>query len=82
MRHLVGDAVYDRVSCVDANAANCVHLGMTKRGTPVDIFDVVANADFRICVGNIEYHYFAGFSGGAKAIVPGVASLRTIQAIH
>ena len=31
---------------------------------------VVAEADRRICLGNIEYHYFAGYSGGAKAIMP------------
>lgn len=81
-RHLVGDDVYDRVSCVDANAANCVHLGKTMRGTPVDIFDVVANADFRICVGNIEYHYFAGYSGGMKAIMPGVSTKEAIRCNH
>lgn len=81
-RHLVSDEVYDRVKCVDSHAQNCVHLGTTTRGTPVDIFDVVANADFRICLGNIEFHYFAGYSGGMKAIMPGVSTRDAIRANH
>lgn len=82
MRHLVSDAVYGRVSCVDSDASHCVHLGETTRGTPVDVFDVVANADFRICLGNIEFHYFAGYSGGMKAIMPGVSTRDAIRANH
>lgn len=82
MIRLVGKEVYDKVNCIDAKAENCIHLGTTKVGTPVDIFDVVANADRRICVGNIEYHYFAGYSGGAKAIMPGVSTRAAIQTNH
>ena len=43
---------------------------------------LVAEADRRICLGNIEYHYFAGYSGGAKAIMPGVSTRAAIQANH
>jgi nickel-dependent lactate racemase len=43
---------------------------------------MVAKADRRICLGNIEYHYFAGYSGGAKAIMPGVSTRAAIQANH
>lgn len=82
MRKLVGDKVFDRVSCVDSDPSDCVHLGTTSRGTPVDIFRLVAEADVRICVGNIEYHYFAGYSGGAKAMMPGVSTRDAIQANH
>ena len=42
----------------------------------------MAEADRRICLGNIEYHYFAGYSGGAKAIMPGVSTRAAIQANH
>ena len=48
----------------------------------MDIFRAVAQADRRICLGNIEYHYFAGYSGGAKAIMPGVSTRAAIQANH
>ena len=48
----------------------------------MDIFRVVAEADRVICLGNIEYHYFAGYSGGAKAVMPGVSTREAIQANH
>lgn len=48
----------------------------------MDIDRRVAEADRRICLGNIEYHYFAGYSGGAKAIMPGVSTRAAIQANH
>ncbi len=81
-RLLVGDNVYNRVSCIDSAPYDCLRLGLTSRGTPVDVFRPVAEADVRICVGNIEYHYFAGYSGGAKAIMPGVSTRDAIQANH
>mgnify|MGYP000954768987 FL=1 len=61
---------------------DCVHIGLTARGTPVDIVRTVAAADRRICLGNIEYHYFAGYSGGAKAIMPGCSTREAIQHNH
>jgi len=82
MRHLAGDAVFETVRCVDSDPDDCVHMGITDAGTPVDITRVVAEADFRICTGNIEFHYFAGYSGGAKAIMPGVSTPAAIQANH
>ena len=81
-RHLAGDAAYSLYTCVDSNPNDCVRLGTTSRGTPVDITRVVAQADRRICLGNIEYHYFAGYSGGGKALMPGVSSREAIQHNH
>ena len=82
MRRLVGDAVFEAVRCVDSDPSDCIHMGTTAAGTPVDITRTVAEADFRICLGNIEFHYFAGYSGGAKAIMPGVSTHDAIQANH
>lgn len=82
MRHLVGDKVYETVRCIDSDPNDCIHMGTTDKGTPVDITRAVAEADFRICTGNIEFHYFAGYSGGAKAIMPGVSTHDAIQANH
>ena len=79
---LVGRECYETVRCVDSDAADCIHLGDTAHGTPVDITRAVAEADFRICLGNIEFHYFAGYSGGTKAIMPGVSTPLAIQANH
>ena len=81
-RYLVGDEVYEKVSCIDSDVQQCRMLGTTSRGTPVEIFDRVADAERIICLGNIEYHYFAGYSGGAKAIMPGVSTRAAIQANH
>lgn len=82
MKKLVGEEVFSQVRCVDGDPKDCVHMGVTKMGTPVDITRVVAEADRRICTGNIEYHYFAGYSGGAKAIMPGVSTRAAIQSNH
>lgn len=81
-KYLVGDVVYSQIPCIDSDVSDCIHLGKTSNGTPVDIFRLVAEADRRICLGNIEYHYFAGYSGGAKAIMPGVSTRAAIQANH
>ncbi|MDL2226209.1 nickel-dependent lactate racemase [Deltaproteobacteria bacterium OttesenSCG-928-M10] len=82
MKKLVGEKVFNQVRCIDGDPEDYVHLGQTKMGTPVDITRVVAEADRRICVSNIEYHYFAGYSGGAKAIMPGVSTRAAIQSNH
>lgn len=82
MEHLVGKEVLETVRCIDSDPTDCVRMGVTSRGTPVDITRAVAEADFRICLGNIEFHYFAGYSGGAKAIMPGVSTPAAIQQNH
>ena len=81
-RALAGERAWGEIACIDSDPGDCVLLGHTRRGSPVEIMRLVAQADRRICLGNIEYHYFAGYSGGAKAIFPGVASHNTIQANH
>ena len=81
-KKLCGDRAFHEIKCVDGDASDCVHIGTTSRGTPVDIVRCVAEADRRICLGNIEYHYFAGYSGGAKAIMPGVSTRAAIQSNH
>lgn len=82
LRASVGDAVFNQVKVVNHDIDDVVPVGQTSRGTEVEVFKTVVDADFRICVGNVEFHYFAGFSGGAKAIVPGVSSRKTINANH
>lgn len=82
MKKLAGERAYAEIKCVDSDLTDCVHMGVTSHGTPVDVFRTVAEADRRICLGNIEYHYFAGYSGGAKAIMPGVSTRAAIQSNH
>lgn len=82
MRFLVSDAIYERYNCVDSDPQAMTYLGTTDGGTPVSIENRVIEANRRITLGNIEYHYFAGYSGGAKAILPGVSTRDAIQANH
>ena len=56
MRKLSGERAWAEITCIDSDPADCIHMGTTKAGTPVDVFRVVAEADYRICLGNIEYH--------------------------
>jgi lactate racemase len=67
---------------VQHNPERCIRLGETKLGTPVEIFEEVASSDLIIATGNIEYHYYAGYSGGAKALLPGVSSKRSVVKNH
>ncbi|HSE18137.1 MAG TPA: nickel-dependent lactate racemase [Pyrinomonadaceae bacterium] len=67
----------------DANdAASHASLGTTARGTQVILNRRLIEADRVIVVGAISLHYIAGFSGGRKAILPGCAAERSIQANH
>ncbi len=80
---LVGEEAAARgVRLVDLDASRCVPVGTTSRGTRLEVFAEYLEADLRVCTGNIEYHYFAGFSGGAKAVVPGLCSYAAIRDNH
>ena len=59
-----------------------VQLGTTRDGTPALINRHLVEADVRIITGFIEPHFFAGFSGGPKGIMPGVAGLETVMSNH
>ncbi len=62
--------------------AACVAVGTTKTGVPALINRIAVEADLRILTGFIEPHFFAGFSGGPKALMPGVAHLETVMSNH
>nr|WP_283942842.1 nickel-dependent lactate racemase [Paenibacillus konkukensis] len=84
MKRLVGDDVFSRIRVHNhsADAEDCIHLGTTTAGTPVEINRTVAKADLRVVTGNIEPHALVGVAGGVKALIPGVASQRCIEHNH
>ena len=82
LKEMIGADIYARIEVVNHNPEDVVQLGVTTQGTPVELFRPLVDADVRICLGNLEFHYFAGFSGGAKSILPGCASKATITANH
>lgn len=81
-KKLCGEFAYENIRIADSDPDDCVHMGVTSNGTPVDITRIVAEADRRILLGNIEFHYFAGYSGGYKALMPGVSTRMAIQSNH
>jgi nickel-dependent lactate racemase len=64
------------------NPAAMKQFGVMHDGTPALINKHLAEADVRIITGFIEPHFFAGFSGGPKGIMPGCAGLQTVMANH
>lgn len=81
-RKLVGDAIFEKVKVMDSDPQKAKYIGKTSAGTPVEVFEEALENDLLIATGNIEYHYFAGYSGGAKAVMPGICSRNSIQANH
>lgn len=59
-----------------------VHVGTTSRGTPVLLCRSLTEHDRIVLTGTISFHYFAGFGGGRKALVPGCAGRKTAEATH
>ena len=74
-----------RKFCVHHDARNddeMVDIGTTRNGTPMLLNKKLFEADRIIATGSVEPHYFAGFTGGRKAFLPGIASYKTIEANH
>ncbi len=71
-----------RVLNHDPTAADLIPLGTTRDGTPALLNRQFVEADVRIVTGFIEPHFFAGFSGGPKGIMPGLAGLNTVMSNH
>jgi nickel-dependent lactate racemase len=64
------------------NPEALVQLGVTRDGTPALINRHLVEADVRVITGFIEPHFFAGFSGGPKGVIPGCAGLKTVMSNH
>lgn len=64
------------------NPEALVQVGTTADGTPALLNRHIIEADLRIITGFIEPHFFAGFSGGVKGIMPGCAGLETVMSNH
>jgi len=61
---------------------NLKYLGKLKSGNELWVNSIVSQTDFIITTGVIVPHYFAGFSGGRKSILPGICGRKTIEANH
>jgi nickel-dependent lactate racemase len=84
--HQLAGSVGDRKATI-LNAANTdrsrlVHLGVTSRGTAVDITREAVEADHIVIFGGVLHHLLAGYGGGRKYILPGIAGYDAVQQNH
>jgi nickel-dependent lactate racemase len=85
LKELVGVNTYKKFKIIDHDCHNdkeLSYLGETSRGTKVRLNSEILKADKIITCGVIQYHYFAGFSGGRKLIIPGCAAYDSIIKNH
>lgn len=82
---LLGEEVVRRVKTLshDCKADDLVYVGETKKhGTKVYLNKIFAEADLKILTGDICFHYYAGYGGGRKSVLPGVSGEETIRHNH
>ncbi len=86
LREVIGDdwvlnnfRIENHDACADADH---VDLGPTSQGIGVQLDRRLVQADLRLAVGLVEPHFMAGYSGGRKLIMPGVAHQQTIRRLH
>jgi nickel-dependent lactate racemase len=73
----------DRIVCHDPHdTAGMIHVGATSRGTRVTVNKSALEAEHVIVTGATVLHYFGGFGGGRKSILPGISSVDTISQNH
>ena len=83
MAELIGPDLVARYTVVDHDARSGDHVRVGEvDGTPVLLQREYVEADVRIVTGFVEPHFFAGFSGGPKAVCPGLAATETILEAH
>jgi len=85
LRRMLGDALVEGYRCEQHDChddANLVSLGKTSMGHPVRVNRTYMEADLKILTGFIEPHFFAGFSGGPKAILPSLAGVESVFSNH
>jgi nickel-dependent lactate racemase len=66
----------------DCDATDLIYMGKTSFGTRVYINRTFADADVRIVLGDVNLHYYAGYGGGRKSVLPGLSGRETILQNH
>lgn len=82
MVEAVGEEVSSRLKMYNSTATkdeDFEYFGTTSRGTPVWINKHLCHVDHVILTGTIVHHYFSGYGGGRKAILPGCAAMETVR---
>lgn len=82
---MIGEDYVSRFNIVNHVATNdddLTYLGDTPLGVPIHVNSCLAKSDIKILTGTIRPHQSAGYSGGRKSVLPGVAGLASIRKHH
>jgi len=82
---MLGSEIAHRIRVLQHDARDAAahaDLGLTAGGIPILIDRRFLDADLRIITGLIEPHLMAGYSGGRKAVAPGLAAVETVRVAH
>ena len=85
LRQMLGEAVVNNYRCLQHNAFDdnsLVSLGKTSFGNAVRVNRLLMESDVKILTGFIEPHFFAGFSGGPKGVLPALAGQESVLTNH
>ncbi|MFZ7104704.1 MAG: nickel-dependent lactate racemase [Peptococcaceae bacterium] len=82
---LLGPDIMERIKFISNDPDNpdaYYHLGATQQGTPVEVLKVYCDAELKISISAIDPHHQAGWSGGAKNVLPGISSRQSVYVHH
>jgi nickel-dependent lactate racemase len=81
---LIGEEVFNRVKTIshDCKTEDLVYVGKTKRGNKVRLNRFFTEADVKVLVGDVGFHYYAGYGGGRKSVMPAISCEKTISYNH
>jgi len=79
----LGKKIMDRFPVYNHNVyENCTYVGQTSQGTRLSVNSEVMSCDLKIGIGSVLPHPQSGFGGGGKIVLPGIASIDSIEAFH
>jgi nickel-dependent lactate racemase len=83
-KRILGEEILNHIKTVshNCNAQDLVPIGKTKHGTHVRVNPLFAEADVKVLVGDVGFHYYAGYGGGRKSVMPAISCKETISHNH
>ncbi|MFW9947609.1 MAG: nickel-dependent lactate racemase [Candidatus Odinarchaeota archaeon] len=85
LERIIGNDLLKRINYINHDAKDndsLIYLGDTEDDVPIYVNKYYYESDLKVLTGYVEPHFFFGFSGGRKSIVPGISGALTIQANH
>ncbi|UCC18533.1 MAG: nickel-dependent lactate racemase [Promethearchaeota archaeon] len=85
LERILGKTLINRITIIDHKATDMdslVYIGKSADNDPIFVNRYYYSADLKILTGYVEPHFFFGFSGGRKSLVPGIVGIDTIQVNH